>query len=353
MLYRKLPELSGIEDYFVTFPPHFFRNQVQPIQIHIVMNVKKAVITAGARGERLYPVADTVQKSMLPMVDIDGINKPIIQIIAEEALSSGVEEICIVCAPDDETKYLENFRILQKTLETSFKNAVWAQKQSAGIRNLMDRISFSVQTEPLGYGHAVYQAKQFVNNEPFLLLLGDYLYVSDIKGKRCAQQLIELAVQEECSVSAVNPTIEHQIGKYGTLTGKSLINYNGIYQIEKIIEKPSISQAELELQTPGLRAGYYLCFFGMHVFKPSVFDILKEAIDNRTNNNVLLTPALEELARTDKYLALEMQGNRYDTSKKLGLMLSQIALGLSSDMRDEVLSQMVQILAESGRKKCH
>lgn len=313
------------------------------------MNIKKAVITAGARGERLYPVADTVQKSMLPMVDTDGINKPIIQIIAEEAFSSGVEELCIVCAPDDETKYLDNFRSLQKTLETSFRGAEWAHQQAINIKILMDRLSFAVQAEPLGYGHAVYQARQFVNNEPFLLLLGDYLYVSDIKGKRCARQLIELAAQEECSVSAVNPTIEHQIGKYGTLTGKALLNYNGIYQIEKIIEKPSISQAELELQTPGLRAGYYLCFFGMHVFKPSVFDLLKSETD-KNGKNILLTPALQQMADTDKYLALEMKGNRHDTSKKLGLMQAQIALGLASDMRDEVLTQMVQLLAESGRK---
>jgi UTP--glucose-1-phosphate uridylyltransferase len=316
------------------------------------MNIRKAVITAGARGERLYPVADTVQKSMLPIVDIDGINKPIIQIIAEEALSCGVEEICIICAPDDEKKYLENFRILQKTLETSFKNATWAQAQAVNLKNLMDRFSFSVQKEPLGYGHAVYQAKDFVKDEPFLLLLGDYLYVSDIKGKRCAQQLMDLARQEECSVSAVNPTIEHQICKYGTLTGKSLMNLNGIYEIEKLIEKPSISQAELELQTPGLRAGYYLCFFGMHVFKSSVFDILKKHIENRTHNNVMLTPALQELANTDKYLALEMKGSRYDTSKKLGLMSAQIALGLASEMRDEILTQMIHILADFGRKTC-
>jgi UTP--glucose-1-phosphate uridylyltransferase len=141
------------------------------------MNIKKAVITAGARGERLYPVADTVQKSMLPMIDTDGINKPIIQIIAEEALSSGIEEICIICAPDDEAKYLENFRSLQKTLLTAFKNTDWAQLQANNIKNLLDRLSFSIQKEPLGYGHAVYQARQFANNEPFLLLLGDYLYV--------------------------------------------------------------------------------------------------------------------------------------------------------------------------------
>lgn len=314
------------------------------------MNIKKAVITAAARGERLYPVADTVQKAMLPIIDPDGINKPIIQIIAEEAFSSGIEEICIICAPGDEQKYLDSFNTLHTTIQKAYKNSDWAIKQAASIKNFLNRLSFTVQSEPLGYGHAVYQAKQFVNNEPFLLLLGDYLYVSNLPDKRCAQQLIELAAREECSVSAVNPTIEHQIGKYGTLTGKLYQNYNGVYQIERIIEKPSVSQAELELQTSGLRAGYYLCFFGMHVFKPSLFDLLEESIASHPNGNIMLTPVQEELARTDKYLALEMKGNRYDTSKKLGLMQAQIALGLAGNTRDEILTSLIQILAESGKK---
>jgi UTP--glucose-1-phosphate uridylyltransferase len=163
--------------------------------------------------------------------------------------------------------------------------------------------------------------------------------------------LIELAMQEECSVSAVNPTIEHQIGKYGTLTGKALINYTGIYQIERIIEKPSVSQAELELQTPGLRAGYYLCFFGMHIFKPSIFDLLENRVKNKSLINIPLTPVQEELANTDKYLALEMRGNRYDTSKKLGLMQAQLALGLSGCIRDEVLTSLVQIMTETGKSQ--
>jgi UTP--glucose-1-phosphate uridylyltransferase len=314
------------------------------------MNIKKAVITAAAKGERLYPVADTVQKAMLPIIDIDGINKPIIQIIAEEAFTSGIEEICIICAPGDEEKYVERFQSLHSTLLKSYKNSDWAQIQATNIKNLLDRLSFTVQSEPLGYGHAVYQAKQFVNNEPFILLLGDYLYVSANREKRCAQQLIELAVHEDCSVSAVNPTIEHLINKYGTLTGRSVLTYNDVYQIERIIEKPSVSQAELELQTPGLRAGYYLCFFGMHVFKPSLFDLLGEFIENRNNELVLLTPVLERLAQTDKYLALEIKGNRFDTTKKLGLLEAQIALGLSGNMRDEVLSSLIQILADSSKK---
>ena len=139
-------------------------------------------------------------------------------------------------------------------------------------------MTFVVQPEPLGYGHAVYQAKDFVKNEPFLLLHGDYLSISCLSNKRCSKQIIDLAIEEECSVSAVNPTIEHQISKYGTLTGRNYKTYNGVYQIEKIIEKPSISQAELELKTAGLRAGYYLCFFGMYVFQPILFDLLSEEI---------------------------------------------------------------------------
>ena len=313
------------------------------------MNIKKAVITAAARGERLYPVADTVQKAMLPMVDIDGINKPIIQIIAEEAILSGIEEIGVICAPGDENRYVESFKALQATLTKAFKSD-WAQVQASNIKNLLERITFIVQNEPHGYGHAVYQAKDFVNNEPFLLLLGDYLYVSDIIDKRCAQQLIEIANREDCSVSAVNPTIEHMISKYGTLTGKSVINYKGVYQIEKIIEKPSVSLAELELQTPGLRAGYYLCFFGMHVFKPFLFELLGNKCSKMGDNHILLTPVLQELAQNDKYLAMEMKGNRFDTSKKLGLMEAQIALGLSGNTRDEVLSSIIQILAESGKQ---
>ena len=314
------------------------------------MQVRKAVITAAARGERLYPVADTIQKAMLPIIDIDGIDKPIIQIIAEEALMSGIEEICVICAPGDAERYIESFQVLQNTLLKAYKNSDWAQQQAANIKNLLDRLSFVVQEEPLGFGHAVYQARQFANNEPFLLLSGDYLYVSNIIGKHCAQQLIELAIKEDCSVSAVNPTIEHLITKYGTLTGKSILNYKGVYEIEKIIEKPSVSQAELELQTPGLRAGYYLCFFGMHVFKPAIFDLLEEYMKG-LSDNIQLTPVLQELSERDKYLAFEMKGTRYDTSKHLGMFEAQVALGQAGTIKDKMLNSIIHILADGGKTK--
>ncbi|WP_026463805.1 UTP--glucose-1-phosphate uridylyltransferase [Adhaeribacter aquaticus] len=314
------------------------------------MKVKKAVITAAARGERLYPVADTVQKAMLPVVDIDGLSKPVIQIIAEEAFASGIEEICIVCAPGDGPRYKEAFSSLRNNLIESFKNTDWAREEADKVDHLRNQIQFIEQTEPLGYGHAVFCAREFINDEPFLLLLGDHLYVSNLTDRRCASQLINLALQEECAVSAVNPTIEHQIHRYGTLTGKHAPNQTGVYQIDKIIEKPSLSLAELELQTPGLRIGYYLCFFGMHVLTPAIFGILEKQIAEGSQN-IQLTTALQELASTEKYLALEVKGNRYDLSKRQGLMQAQIALGLAGQAHDETLTSLVELLAEANQRK--
>ncbi len=314
------------------------------------MRIKKAVITAAARGERLYPVADTIQKAMLPVIDTDGLYKPAIQIIAEEAFGSGIEEICIVCAPGDPDLYVSAFTSLRDNLLKSYKNVDWAQQQAEKINFLLGRTYFAVQKEALGYGHAVHCARYFVSNEPFLLLLGDYLYVSALKAKRCATQLIELAVQEDCPVSAVTSIIEHQISRYGTLTGKHIYEKPGVYQIEKIIEKPSLSIAELELHTQGQRAGYYLCLFGMHVFTPQIFELLQKHT-NKNSTNIMLTPVLQELAETGKYLALEVKGNRYDLSKKHGLLRVQIALGLAGEARDETLTTLVESLAEAqGRQ---
>lgn len=317
------------------------------------MHIRKAVITAAGRGVRLYPAADTVQKAMLPIVDRDGLCKPIIQIIAEEAVAGGVEEICIVCAPGDQEQYLRQFRLLRENLLVAYRGVDWAQEQAERVDNLLRRLHFAEQSEPLGYGHAVCCARDFIGDEPFLLLLGDHVYVSDLPGQRCAQQLIALATSEECAVAAVHATREHLIGNYGTLTGRHLANRPGVYQIERILEKPSLSIAELEVQTPGLRAGYYLCFFGMHVLTPPLFEILAENMRARQDGkpDYQLTPALQELARREKYLALEVSGSRYDIGQKLGLLQAQVALGIAGVERDRVLSTLVELLAEANGRR--
>lgn len=318
------------------------------------MHIRKAVITAAARGVRLYPAADTVQKAMLPLIDRDGLTKPVIQIIAEEALESGIEKVVVVCAPGDEEAYRRQFRSLRENLLEAYRGVDWARQQAEKLSALESRLRFAVQEEPHGYGHAVYCARPYVGEEPFLLLLGDHLYVSHVEGMRCAQQLIDLAVRETCSVAAVQATREHLVGRYGTLTGRRYGQHVGTYQIERIIEKPSVSQAELELHTPGLRAGYYLCFFGMYVLTPSVFSILESALGTPAEkHDVALTPALQELARRERFLALELRGTRHDIGAKFGLLQAQLALALAGRERDELLTATLELLAESARRGKH
>ncbi len=313
------------------------------------MAIRKAVITAAGRGGRLYPVADTVHKNMLPLVDRDGRTKPVIQIIVEEALESGIEEIGVVCAPGDEERYRTQLSRLRDNPVEGNKGADWARKQSERIDEMLRRLRFYVQEEPLGYGHAVYCAKDFVGDAPFLLLLGDHLYISAVAGRRCAEQLIQLAGAEDCAVAAVNPTPEHLVPRYGTLSGKRVQDMRGVYEIERIVEKPALSKAELELQTPGLRIGHYLCLFGMHVLTPRIFDYLEALLrEEKPEGGYQLTSALQELANRETYLAAELRGVRYDIGAPFGLLYAQVALGMAGEQRDEMLAGLVELMASAA-----
>ncbi|MCA1686232.1 MAG: NTP transferase domain-containing protein [Planctomycetia bacterium] len=307
------------------------------------MQVSKAVITAAGRGARQYPASDTVQKAMLPLVDRDGLTKPVLQIIAEEALESGIEEICVVSAPGDEAVYRQHFRSYAANLRSSFRGVEWAEEQARRLVELEQRLSFAVQPEPDGYGHAVWCARDFVAGQPFLLLLGDHLYISK-EDRRCARQLLDLASNEGCAVSAVQATREHLIHHYGTLSGKRLPDRPDVYVIEEIVEKPNPTLAELRLQVPGVRAGHYLCFFGMHVLTPAVFLLLGEMVgrDLRDSGQIPLTTALNELARREKYVALETRGARHNIGVKYGVVDAQIALALAGVDRERMLAGLLE-----------
>ncbi|MEM1123163.1 MAG: sugar phosphate nucleotidyltransferase [Bacteroidota bacterium] len=316
------------------------------------MQIKKAVITAAARGGRLYPVGDTVQKAMLPIADLDGIHKPVLQIIAEEAFESGIEEICIICAPGDENRYRLAFQTLSDNLLEAFGQIDWAKNQADKIDQLLKKLTFVVQEETLGYGHAVLCAKDFVNKDPFILMLGDHLYLADNQQLRCAAQVLQIASQESCSVSAVNATPEHLIHQYGTINGRYYGTHQGLYEIDRIIEKPALSQAELELSIPGQRAGYYLCFFGMHVLQSTVFAMLERYQSTLSEGaDIQLTPALEMLAKEGKYLALEVKGRRFNLGTDLGWLEAQISFGLEGVNSEALLSSMVNQLAEARLRR--
>ena len=207
------------------------------------------------------------------------------------------------------------------------------------------RIQFVGQKESLGYGHAVYCSKSFVGNDPFLHLVGDHLYVSRTE-QGCAQQLVQFATTQECSVSAVQATRENLLPYYGVIGGQRITGSSGQYKIETVVEKPTPTEAEQRLIIPGLRAGHYLCFFGMHVLTPIIFDILKEKINNNTaNNKTTLADALSELPKSEQYLALEKDDWRYDVGVKYGLLNAQVALALSGKDRDLVLTKLLELFA--------
>jgi UTP--glucose-1-phosphate uridylyltransferase len=308
--------------------------------------ISKAVITAAGRGARQYLGSDSAQRAMLPFVDRDGMTKPVLQIIAEEAMESGIEQICVVCAPGDEEVYRRHFRDHAANLRSVFKETEWASEQAKRLLELDQRLHFLVQAEPLGYGHAVWTARPFVGEEPFLLLLDDHVYISKER-RRCARQLIELAEAENCAVSAVQATREHLITQYGTLAGSRLSDRADAYAIEQIIEKPNPTLAELRLQVPGLRAGHYLCFFGMHVLTSTVFDLLEELVRNdaRELGQIQLSTALNTLARRERYLALEAQGARYNLGVKFGGTEAQIALALAGTDRERILALLLETVA--------
>ena len=154
--------------------------------------------------------------------------------------------------------------------------------------------------------------------------MGDHLYVSAAT-EPCAHRLVELAEAEECAVSGVQPTRESLLPRYGTVGGRRVAGRSDLYRVETVIEKPTPTEAEQRLMVPGLRAGYYLCFFGIHVLTPAVMDLLGSSSRRRPD---ALSAALAELARHEQYLALEDAGRRYDLGARYGLLTAQLALAL-------------------------
>ncbi len=309
--------------------------------------VRKAVITAAGRGTRQYPASTAVQKEMFPLVDRDGMTKPVIQIIGEECIDSGIEEICIITQPGEEQQYRDYFKRMTDLDARSYRGKDWAILESEKLGAFGDRLYFAEQHTPDGFGHAVYQAKKFVGDEPFLLLLGDHIYISDIKD-RCARQLIKVYETYMLdTITGVQPTIERQLHLFGTVKGTPIDVNKGIYKADLIIEKPSIEYARENMVTPGLPAGNYLAHFGMHVFSPRIFDSLEYLFKNniREKGEFQLTAAQEHLRQqTDKYWCVVTQGQRYDTGIPYGLMETQLALALNGIHRTEICEAIARIL---------
>jgi UTP--glucose-1-phosphate uridylyltransferase len=157
---------------------------------------------------------------------------------------------------------------------------------------------------------------------------------------------VELAEAEECVVSGVQPTRESLLPRFGTVAGRRISGRQDLYRVETVIEKPTPTEAEQRLMVPGIRAGYYLCFFGIHVLTPAVMNLLGRMLAATPGPRVTLSAALAELAHSEQYLALEEDGRRYDLGARYGLLTAQVALALSGQDRTQVLAQLLELLAD-------
>ena len=276
------------------------------------MKIRKALVTAANPRQRTLPLQT--------LVDPRGEPKTALQIVIEEAAGAGIEEFAVIVCPGDETAYAE----------------------ACGA--LRPQVRFIAQPKPNGYGHAILCGRDFIGGEPFLHLVGDHLHVSQ-GPQSCARQLLEVAAAEDASVSAVQPTRESQLTSYGAIGGRLIGGEKPIYQIEAVLEKPTPSVAEQQLIVPGLRAGFYLCFFGLHVLGAEIFELLEEHQRAAPDRPLGLSPALHALADRQRYLAFSVAGRRYDIGASYGLLFAQLALSLSGRERDHVLTQLVELLA--------
>ena len=273
--------------------------------------VRKALIPAAGFGTRLFPASKATKKELFPIVDRDGVAKPAILFIVEEALNAGLEEVVIVVQEQD----LEAFRSFfntQISIENFNKLPRHFQEYSRRILEIGRQVTFVTQTAQEGFGHAVYCARKAIGDEPFLLMLGDHIYHSDGPAS-CARQLVDAYQRSGLSVVGLRRTAESQIANFGTATGV-WVDPDRLLNVTEFAEKPTIEYARENLRAPGLPDGEYLTFFGQYVIRPQIFTYIEEHIHNnvRERGEFQLTSALDRLRQEDGFQGLIIDGRRFD-----------------------------------------
>lgn len=279
------------------------------------MTPNKAVLTAASPADQHLPLQT--------ITDAHGETKTALQIVLDDLFSAGLDSVAVVITPGSRDAY------------------------STASGPYADRVTFIEQSQALGYGHAVWCAREFTGDDPFVLILGDHLFLS-YTNDSCVKQLLDIAAGQNCQVSSVQPTHESQLHLYGTIGAARIPGNDSVYEVHNIIEKPTPTLAEQELIIPGLRHGTYLCFFGVHILSAKVMELLDSAVTNLAPGETLgLSPTLAKIAGSGKYLATQIDGTRFNLGERYGLLRAQVALALAGPHRDEVLTSFIELLATS------
>ena len=300
-------------------------------------SVKKCVIPTAGYGTRLFPATKAIPKAFFPIVDTDGLAKPIIHIIVNEAISSGIDEICII-TQEDQLDVIKGY-FSQGTLLFSKAEI---DEYIADILQMGKRISYVVQDKPEGFGHAVYCAKDFVGGEPFLLLLGDHIYISQARIP-CSKQVIDTFRRHNMSVTSVAQTHESQLRFFGAINGTRLDDRT--LRVNLLKEKPDVEYARAHLRIEGLEAETYLCNFGIDILTSTIFDIIGYNIKNniRQRGEFQLRDAMETLMAREGLYAYEVDGQRYDIGIPEEFIKTVFSFGLNSPHGQRIKAELDRV----------
>lgn len=290
--------------------------------------VKKAIIPAAGLGTRFLPATKAMPKEMLPIVD-----KPTIQYIVEEAISSGIEDIIIVTGKG------------KRAIEDHFDHAFELEHNlfSKGKFDLLDEVRRSSnvaihyirQKEAKGLGHAVWCARNFIGNEPFAVLLGDDIVQSQVP---CVKQLIEQYERTDRSVIGVQSVKEDQTDRYGIVD--PLEKFDRLYQVRRFVEKPNKGQAPSNL-----------AIMGRYILTPEIFDYLENQ-EEGAGGEIQLTDAIQRLNESQGVYAYDFEGIRYDVGEKLGFITTTLDFALrNEELRIPLLAAMEEMIVREQSNK--
>lgn len=288
------------------------------------MKVRKAVIPAAGLGTRFLPATKAMPKEMLPIV-----NKPTIQFIVEEAIESAIEEILIVTGRSK--RPIENHFDANEELEyvLANKDQLQALKTVQGLNDI--RLFYTRQPYPKGLGHAVLQAKNFVGDEPFIVMLGDDLMDDQVP---LTKQLIDHYNETHASTLAVMPVPPQDTASYGVIDPEREYK-KGVYNVRRFVEKPQPEHAPSNL-----------AIIGRYLLNPEIFTLL-ETQTAGAGNEIQLTDAIDRLNRIQRVFALEFKGKRYDVGNKLGYLQTMIDYALSLEDYREPIRDYIKEIAQT------
>ena len=252
--------------------------------------------------------------------------------IIEEALTAGVEEVCLVAQPQQVEPIADYF---SGTVVDAIREKAELAAQADRLAEIGDRLHFAIQAEPEGFGHAIYCAKDFAAGEPVIILLGDHLYISQ-SGVSCAEQLVDVYTQVGQSVTSLDLCHESELSLNGIVHGTPSTESSRLFTLAQISEKPTVAFAQEHLRVEGIPEEQYLCNFGIDLLNPLLFDILDYNYRHRivTHGEIQLRDAMSEMIKREGMYGYRVAGKRYDTGNPQDLLKTVNAFGLQGPYRN-------------------